>query len=67
MWVYVFHVFVFCGYYFLDLLFENDNSTYSKRTSAPTGAWKCNFPPFQETMTDRPTNQTTSTDAPEGL
>ena len=25
---------------------------YRKQTSAPIGAWKCNFPPF---LTDRPT------------
>ena len=24
------------------------------------GAWKCNFPPFKEFMTDRPTNQPTN-------
>ena len=23
------------------------------------GAWKCNFSPFKETMTDRPTNRPT--------
>ena len=28
-------------------------------TSATIGAWKCNFPPYQEIMTDRLTNQPT--------
>ena len=28
-----------------------------KTRSTPIGAWKCNFPPFQENMTDRPTNR----------
>ena len=23
------------------------------KTSAPIGAWKCNFPPFKEIMSDR--------------
>ena len=30
-----------------------------KRTSAPIGAWICNFPPFLEIMTDRPTRRRT--------
>ena len=28
-------------------------------TSAPTGAWKCYFPPISEIKTDRPTDQST--------
>ena len=28
-------------------------------TSAPLGAWKCNFPPLKEIITDRNTNQIT--------
>ena len=28
-------------------------------TSAPTGAWKCNLPPFWKILTDRRTNQQT--------
>ena len=27
-------------------------------TSAPTGAFQCNFPPFSEIITDRPTGRT---------
>ena len=27
-----------------------------RRIIAPIGAWKCNFPPFKEIMTDRPTS-----------
>ena len=26
-------------------------------TSAQIGAWKCNFPQFNDIMTDQPTNQ----------
>ena len=26
-------------------------------TSDPIGAWKCNFPPFWEMLTDRPTDR----------
>ena len=36
------------------------------KTNAPIGTCKCNFPPFLEIMTDRPTNQPTDrpTDRP---
>ena len=27
------------------------------KTSAPIGAWMCNFPPIEDIMTDRPTDQ----------
>ena len=43
----------------------NESSTKSiltltgKITTAPIGAWKCNFPPFLEIMTDRPTDRQT--------
>ena len=30
-----------------------------KQASAPIGAWKCNFPPFHEIMTDSPTDHPT--------
>ena len=32
---------------------------FRKKTSVPIGAWKCNFPPFQEIMTDRQTDRQT--------
>ena len=42
-------------------------SEVSRETSAQIGAWKCNFPPFQEIMTYRPTNHPTDmTDGDEG-
>ena len=32
-----------------------------RKTRAPIGAWKCNFPPFRKLcQTDRPTNQPTN-------
>ena len=36
-----------------------NNSESIVKTSAPKGAWKCNFPTFQEIMTNRPTNRST--------
>ena len=33
------------------------SNTVAVETSAPIDAWKSNFSPFKEIMTDRPTNQ----------
>ena len=33
------------------------SAALSAKTSGPIGAWKCNFPPFWETMTERPTDR----------
>ena len=33
--------------------------TFQGPTSAPIGAWMCEFTPFQKIMTDRPSNQPT--------
>ena len=35
---------------------KNDKNDEMMKNDAPIGAWKCNFPPFQETMTERQTN-----------
>ena len=39
---------------------KNDTFTFFNHdTSAPIGAWKCNFAPFCEIMTDPPTDRPT--------
>ena len=40
-----------------DLLSVENSDEKSKLTSAPGEAWKCNFWPFEEIMTDWPTNR----------
>ena len=37
---------------------EIENGQGILKTSAPIGAWKCNYPPYKEIMTDR--NETTN-------
>ena len=36
---------------------EGDTIDASDKTSAPIGAWKCNFPHIKEIMIDRSTEQ----------
>ena len=50
------HIFVLTYVIFLALVCQPDRPT--NKTSAPIGAWKCNFPPFYHRPTDQPTKQT---------
>ena len=45
-------------------MYTSVNSSFwqRKKTNAPMRAWKCNFQPYKEFVTDRPTNSYTSND-----